>query len=293
MKTYTIRPYEGQDYNLIIQFINDQIKSKDQQEDYQKRFHEEHDIYVAYENQSTVGFCILNHQLHEQRGHTLDIDIKTSHHVVTETLLPSFYSFILESINTHQSEFIVTSCEESQKKTISFWEEKGFSTWFILKTMVHDGRSLPKHNLSFRNYEDSDFDMYFRALGQAFEPMRRAMDITPFNVSQVSDEKRAKEREAFFKERENIFLFFERDSFVGTAIIDGREIDDVYVTEAFQGKGYGRKIMDVVMNLAMEKNDQPIQLTVVDWNVKAKKLYHSLGFHVIKTEVFLRKLIHH
>lgn len=293
MQTFKIEPYHRQYYDQVSQFITSLSQFHPDESNKYLSTLGDNNAYLAIKDDTILAVCKFDHRVHESRGHTLDIDIKTNDQISPTLLLNSYYPLILESINTHQSEFIVISCEESEKQMISFWEDKGFSTWFILKTMVHDGRSLPKHNLSFRNYEDSDFDMYFRALGQAFEPMRRAMDITPFNVSHVSDEKRSKEREAFFKERDNILLFFERDSFVGTAIIDGREIDDVYVTEAFQGKGYGRKIMDVVMNLAMEKNDQPIQLTVVDWNVKAKKLYHSLGFHVIKTEVFLRKLIHH
>ena len=89
-----------------------------------------------------------------------------------------------------------------------------------------------------------------------------------------------------------MYLFFEGDHYVGAVTIAGAEIDDFYIVNSYQGKGYGRKIIDFSVNLANKLSKQPVFLTVVDWNEKAKNLYESVGFQTVETKVFYRKLMH-
>lgn len=290
MCSYITELYQGQQYDKVFIFLSDNFKSnRNLIDEYLSKINQENTILVREENK-ILAVCRLDFGVHESRGQTLDIDIQIGQSYSKKDILYPLYQAIEPLIISHHSQFVVTSCNANDNDSIQFWNHQGFMTWFVLKTMVHDSRSINKHELKYRNYQDSDFEMYFKGLGDAFEPMRRAMDISPYNVSHVSSEKMAKERKAFIEESSKIFIFFDKESYVGTAILDDNEIDDLYVCQAFQGQGYGRKILETIMHIAMEKCEQPMRLTVVDWNVKAKKLYHSVGFNVIKTKIFFRKM---
>ncbi|WP_407654795.1 GNAT family N-acetyltransferase [Clostridium tagluense] len=60
-------------------------------------------------------------------------------------------------------------------------------------------------------------------------------------------------------------------------------LDDIFVIQSYQGKGYGRLITQFAINNAISKGFNKIETSVVEWNARALKLYQSLGFSKIQT----------
>lgn len=258
---------------------------------YQKKIIEEKSIYLAFYRDSMVGVCFFSDRIHEHRGHTLDFEILTDESSITSGVYEAFLLKMERYCHEMKIDFVATSLLDHEIDHQALIKKYGYSQWFVLKKMIHDGRDLPKHDLEYRHYEDRDFDRYFKGLGEAFAPMRTAMDITPYNVcTSASVTKAQEERDSFLKEKDMMYVFFDQDHYVGAVTIAGAEIDDFYIVDAYQGKGYGRKIIEFSVNLARQMSKQPVFLTVVDWNVKAKKLYQSVGFNMVETKIFYRRI---
>ncbi|RJX25527.1 MAG: GNAT family N-acetyltransferase [Acholeplasma sp.] len=286
-----IHAYEKSQHTSILQFLNRHINPSDL-EDYIKRLDKEIGIFLIMYLKNIVGVCFLSDNHNEHRGHTLDMDLKIDQEYHNDNVFNTLFLVIDQYIEDNQIDFISTSALCQFEVMHHYFIEHGYKEWFALKKMVHDGRGLPHHELTYRHYEDQDFAMYFQGLGDAFYPMRNAMDITPYHVcNQASDKKASEERESLLKEKDTMYLFFEKNNYIGAVTILGAEIDDFYVVDRYQGKGYGRKIIEFSVNFAKGQVKEPVFLTVVDWNEKAKNLYQSVGFQSVETKKYYRKII--
>ena len=54
-------------------------------------------------------------------------------------------------------------------------------------------------------------------------------------------------------------------------------IEDVYVVEAFRGKGIGQKLFDFCKKLAKERGCGRLDFVVLDWNTGAQQFYEKNG----------------
>lgn len=291
MKGIIVSSYNKQYEDLVYRYLKTHMQLNDKASmDIIKRMNQDNS-YLVIEAETIFCLCQMEIGIHETRGRTLDLNISFAQQSDKKEMLSLLYPVIERVILDHQSQYIVLSCDENDRDNLDFWLLKGFKKWFVLRSMIHDDRELTYHQLIYRNYEDSDFDVYFRELGYAFEPMRQAMDITPYNVSDVSDKKRINEKHSLEKEKDHLYMFFDNNVFVGSSLIKDSEIDDLFVIKSYQGLGYGRKIIEDSIRLAKQKTNQPIHLSVVDWNDKAKRLYQSVGFTFTTTKIFLRKQV--
>lgn len=288
---YQVRAYTAQDYDRVSELILLQNEKEKSDQAYDQRIKKEDNIFVCVDTNQVLGVMILDYSENPHRGHTLDLFIasqKEYQSFIYEALYEKLNEFIIKTGSNH----ITVSISSKDQDIMLFWQEKGFHQWFILHFMKHNKKTDEVNPLPYRHYDNQDFEIYFKALGQAFKPMREAMDIRPYHVYEgASKEKKIEEKEELEKEKDTIYMFFNQDELIGSAILSDREIDDVFITDSYQGKGYGRKIMETMIDIAYQKNNEPLKLSVVDWNIKAKNLYQSLGFQTVETKIFYRKLI--
>ena len=70
-------------------------------------------------------------------------------------------------------------------------------------------------------------------------------------------------------------LFFHNYStFLGRP---GIYLEDLYVKEAFRGKGYGKKLLAELARIAVERKCGRLEWSVLDWNTPAIDFYKSIG----------------
>ena len=81
--------------------------------------------------------------------------------------------------------------------------------------------------------------------------------------------------EEFFKS--TIFIGEVENRTIGFVAFDKHEITWLYVDPKFFGKGYGRRLLDFVIDKALK----PIKVTVLNNNLRAISLYKSNGFKII------------
>ena len=83
-----------------------------------------------------------------------------------------------------------------------------------------------------------------------------------------------KEEELF---NSTIFIGEIDNETIGFVAFDEHEITWLYVDPKFFGKGYGRRLLDFVLNKAL----RPTKVTVLNNNLRAISLYKSYGFKII------------
>jgi len=66
-------------------------------------------------------------------------------------------------------------------------------------------------------------------------------------------------------------------------------IEDVIVDERRRGEGIGKLMMNQAMNFAKKSGIAKIELNSHPWRIEANKLYQSLGFTKIDTNVYRYK----
>ena len=79
--------------------------------------------------------------------------------------------------------------------------------------------------------------------------------------------------------RRKVFVATIDDKVVGTASLDGRVVRTVFVEPSNQGKGIGRKLMEVVES---EARKQGVEALVVPSSITAEAFYTKLGFMPVR-----------
>ena len=79
--------------------------------------------------------------------------------------------------------------------------------------------------------------------------------------------------------------FFTFSSFVGRA---GIWLEDLYVRPSFRQQGLGRKLIEAVARVGVERGCGRFEWTALDWNERALNFYRGLGAEVRKEWVLLR-----
>lgn len=81
-----------------------------------------------------------------------------------------------------------------------------------------------------------------------------------------------------------VYILTDEGQQVGTVTVEDNHINRLFVLPKYQGRGYGRALMDFAENKALENNDT----IVLDSSLPAKKIYMKRGFketeyHMINT----------
>ncbi len=83
----------------------------------------------------------------------------------------------------------------------------------------------------------------------------------------------------------NCLVLEEDDNIIGfisySIIYDRAEIIDVIIDEKYRNKGYGKKLVSEVIDLAFSNNCNNITLEVSTLNKVAIKLYKNMGFEIV------------
>jgi GNAT superfamily N-acetyltransferase len=71
-----------------------------------------------------------------------------------------------------------------------------------------------------------------------------------------------------------VLFFHNFSTFLGRK---GIYIEDLYVREAFRGKGYGEALLKRICQLAEERNCGRVEWWVLNWNSRAIQFYQKMG----------------
>ena len=142
--------------------------------------------------------------------------------------------------------------------------------------MCWDKEETPVLDISCVPFTKAYFEEYKIIYNACFYPMRRALEIEPYNwysdYSQMADKV------------DKVFLLLNDGQIIGSVACLGNEIDDLIVRTSDQKKGYGKQLLLWAINQIRQHNDAPITLHVAEWNQGALQLYEKVGFSIRSKE---------
>jgi len=286
-----IRDYNKNDIDEIIGLISKHHEITEEEKEGKRKELQEGKKVLVYDQDGVKGICILDIRANPHYGNICDMLISLEDKL-TMNAAEELWQNVQPFFKEREVAVIVTYNRGTHIEALNFYKEKGFKDWFGAKHMEFKGGTFEKNNLIYRNFVEEDFEMYNNLCGEAFRPLREANDIKPFNFfTGVLPEDKEKIKKGNIENKDSIYLFYDKDEYVGSAIIADDDVDNVYVNPSLQGRGYGRKIMEAAINIALEKNFKEIKLGVLEWNIKAYNLYKSLGFEEYDGFKFQRMFI--
>ncbi|SFB40560.1 GNAT family N-acetyltransferase [Clostridium frigidicarnis] len=174
----------------------------------------------------------------------------------------------------------------------NLYNEIGFEYWYSVYRFTYDGNKFNEPNICAVKYEDKYYEDKIRLESEAFSVLRRENDIKPYNwYLNASREELEANRKGILEDKEYIYLFFEENEMVGASMVKNAEIDLLFVNIKFQGKGYGKKILEFTMNRGLEQNATAVNLNALAKNEKALKLYKNVGFRIVQAQDARRLII--
>ena len=213
-----------------------------------------------------------------------------------ESTLQRLQSHLQEYMHAHSSiTMFNTIVNDNRQDIIHLFSECGFEPWYDYKAMkAVECTATTQHQLRRRNIQPTDFETYITTMGECFVPMRSSVDIQPHNVVDklwATPELKVQCFNDWMQDQANTYLYFDQDEWVGAGLIlDGHDIDDVFVPPYHQGKGYGKAIIIDLMNQILENGKTPT-IGFVGINEKAGALYEQCGFKVTRHTHHLRRKI--
>ena len=163
----------------------------------------------------------------------------------------------------------------------------GFTPWYSAHTMRYTGPNFAEVDIKPVPYTNQMFEDYVRLTNDGFRWLRSQCDIEPIDTYPAGCNE-AKTRKQLIDDSSNIFLLYEDGKAVGYTLLGSDFIDTIVIDQAYQGRGLGRQLTQLSVNLLRQRGVDTVYLDVVDINVNARRLYDSLGFERIETVEFAR-----
>ncbi|BCN29053.1 GNAT family N-acetyltransferase [Anaeromicropila herbilytica] len=196
------------------------------------------------------------------------------------------YHEIMKNVEDINLEFISTRLKVDKDDATSFYEKLAYEKWYVEVILYYHGSEQPQSNLKFVQYEDKYFEQYAEGLRMSFYELRKTNDFQPYLCCELSEEK----RKEFLDNKENLFLLLDDEQLIASAAVYKNGcIDDIFVHPSYQGKGYGKILLQSAINKAIGYGSNCISISAIEWNIRALNLYQSLGFDIVQTTNYYRK----
>lgn len=160
-----------------------------------------------------------------------------------------------------------------------------FNYKYSVHRLMHNTEVNSSIDLTIHEYSDEYFDEKIRLESEAFEPVRKANNITPYNWYEGASEKAlSRLKEITRNNSEYIKIYKNEYGIVGVSQVKDREIELIFTVKALQGKGYGNQILKDAIARGKKQGDGNVFLNVISQNEKALKLYYLNHFKKVQSQ---------
>ncbi len=142
---------------------------------------------------------------------------------------------------------------------------------FTVFEMEYTGSGFEKSGIECIPYDGRYFSEYQQMMNEGYRPLRKAIRIKPWDCMEALEELQEEEVPC-------VYLLVRDGKLIGSIGVYGNELDNLVVAREYQNQGFGTKLVLWGMERIREQNGEPITLSVVEWNKKAKRIYDALGF---------------
>ena len=142
---------------------------------------------------------------------------------------------------------------------------------FTVFEMEYKGSGFEKSGIECIPYDGKYFAEYQRIMNEGYHDLRKAIQVEPYDCMEGLEALQEEEVPC-------VYLLVRDGKLIGSIGVYGNELDNLVVAKEYQNRGFGTRLMLWGMERIREQNAEPITLSVVQWNKKAKRIYDRLGF---------------
>ena len=256
----------------------------------------EHDPNVIRINNNAnqlVGLIEVKRYENYMHGSCAHLTIAYDLHNDVQRIAKAKFDEILKQLKHEHVRMVMIGVNINQTDTHQIVQEQAFKPWYGYVFMRHEG-SIPQSNkLRKRIIKEDDYEHYIHVMSACFKDMRQAMNIQPYEVMEMlwrDEEHKQKNRAEWWRHRDQTWMYYADDQWVGSGLIYKEDIDDVFVPLALQGRSYGRMIVEDLIVEAYHRKIRPY-IGYVKWNARAGHLYQSLGFKAYLEVQYYQKFL--
>ena len=147
---------------------------------------------------------------------------------------------------------------------------------FLVFEMRRGSKAIPPREISCIPFDEKYLEQYKSMYNAAFRPMREALDIKPYDWYQDSRK--------ILDKASDIYILVTENDLIGSVACYGNEIDDLFVSDSFRNKGYGKKLLIWAIDHIASQGYSDMVIHVAEWNQNAVRMYSDEGFEIVKTE---------
>lgn len=196
-------------------------------------------------------------------------------------------SLLKLEICTPCTETVMSSCRSGDPAAYALTRHLGFKKEYSSDFMIRSGPRFHLPPLPVRQYRDEDYSAAHALYAEAFHRMRLSTGCFPDSVPEPPSDGMRK----YWAETASERLVYEQDGeIIGYAHLVGNEISSVSIKPEFQGKGFGKRFVQYLVNFLLDAGHSETALYCVVGNANARRLYDSLGFlPVYRNDYFQKK----
>lgn len=276
-----IREFNYEDKEQLIKIVKQEIAILEQ--DKIELIIGKADKIAVYDDNEAglLGFCSLRRWGIDKKNAEVIVYVVPSSRRKGIGLI--LYNEIIKYADEFKLNHIDTAFTVDKDDATSFYKNLGYKKWYGMHDMHYNGSVQPESDMEIVPYEDRYFEQYVEGLRNSFYEMRKVHNFQPYLCCEFSKEK----REELKRCKKNIFLLLiNGDAAAAAKINNNGSLGPIFVAPAYQGKGYGKIITQFGINEALRRGFKDINLEVVEWNVRARNLYLSLGFDIVQTTYY-------
>ncbi len=210
--------------------------------------------FVVYEDQYIRGFAystINNNDANEKEAQIkLYVDSKSRRQGIGTSL----YDHLLDIIKTFKPDILTSYIRVDIENPSSFCDRLGFHKWWGSPELYYNGTSFPEVELEFSKYEDRYFNQYVKMVQECFYEVHKENDIKPYLASEEIV------RKYKLNNKDKVYLVLEEEKIMVSVTIGEGTIDNLMVSKAAQGKGYGKKALQFAMNKLLSQGYDEIRI---------------------------------
>lgn len=276
-----LRDFKKEDTERLIELINnvDTGYEIDDLDDIQRNAMK----FIVFEEVEVKGFAYASVSMDDAQDYCADMKIYAEPQSRRQGVGTALYHQLIKFLEKEKVDYLTAYIRVDKMDPEPFCKKLGFDKWWGSPELYYRGMGVPDASTTFVQYEDKYFDQYVKIVQECYYPINKSNDIKPYLATAESVKRYQLEN------KKNVFLALDHDQIIASVTTGEGTIDNLMVSPAYQGKGFGKKALQFGMNKMLSQGYKEIRICYMENNTPAEDLYYSLGFKPLQnTHVYRR-----
>ncbi len=147
---------------------------------------------------------------------------------------------------------------------------------------IYEGKCFQNVIVSPIIYEPDFFNLEIELESDVYYEIRKNNNILPYRLNQSTKKELNEIQNFYYNNKSTFFFIFNEKELIGSILILCNYIQSLTIAKKYQRNGYGTRLTQYAINFILNKGYKCVELSVLDGNIPAHKLYLELGFKIQK-----------